>query len=163
MEKQAITEEMKVHEQWYKEAREMTLDKLQEFLRHLTEDYQHDYGTICHAISAGAVATARAIDHSSAGGITGFQASFVMWGFIQHWIYDSNKCGLRLLTMDDLLYPQYAHKFQTISRETFETVQKEAEKLLAEKAETARSGPIVRLEIYDGSSPYCRLRSAWMM
>lgn len=137
MEKQKITEEMKVHEQWYKEARDMTLDKLPEFLRHLTEDYQHDYGTICHAISAGAVATARAIDHSSAGDITGYQASLVMWMFIQHWMYDSNKCGLRLLDMDNLLYPQYAYKFQAISKETFVTVRKEAERLLAEKAETA--------------------------
>ena len=155
MEKQTITEEMKVHEQWYREAHDMTLEKLPEFLRHLAEDYQHDYGTICHAISAGAVATAWAMDNSPCGGITGFQASCIMWGFIQHWSFKNNKCGLRLLNMDDLLYPQYEYKFQTISKKTFEIVQKEAEKLLAEKAETAHPKVAAHwLSIAAGNVPF---------
>ncbi|MDO5540568.1 MAG: hypothetical protein Q4F83_10950 [Eubacteriales bacterium] len=130
--KQVITEEMKIHEEWYKEAADMTMEKLPEFLRHLTEDYQHDYGTICHALSAGAVATAWAMDKTPCAGITGFQAGFVMWGFIQHWQYPHNCCGLRLLDMDNLLYPQYEDKFHTISRDTWEKVQKEAAERIAE-------------------------------
>ena len=42
---QVITEEEKVHEQLYEQAKEQTLATLPEFLRHLAQDYQHDYGT----------------------------------------------------------------------------------------------------------------------
>src|SRR5690349_20327046 len=73
--KTPITEESGEHKQWYVDAHapEMTLETLPEFLRHLTEDYHHDYGTICHALAAGAIATAYAMDRSPQGGITGFQ------------------------------------------------------------------------------------------
>lgn len=134
MEKQVITEEMKIHEAWFKEAKSMTLEKLPGFLKHLTEDYVHDYGTIVHALGAGAVATAWALNNSPAGGITGFQASCVMWDFIQNWFYSGNKCGLRLLDMDNLLYPQYEYKFKTIPGEMFAAIQEEAKK----RIDTAR-------------------------
>lgn len=67
-EKKSITEQDKIHEEWYKEASEMTLENLPEFLRKLTEDYSHDYGTICHAISAAAAAAAWAVEKSPCGG-----------------------------------------------------------------------------------------------
>lgn len=124
--KQIITEEMKIHDEWYKQADKMTMMELPEFLRHLTQDYQHDYGTICHALSAGAIATIHAIDNSPCGGITGFQAGIVMWKIIQEMNYKNNKCGLRILDMDRLLYPQYEHVFNEISQETWKLVQKEA-------------------------------------
>ena len=47
-----ITEEDGTHKAWMSRAKDMTLADLPEFLRELTEDYQHDYGTICHAIAA---------------------------------------------------------------------------------------------------------------
>ena len=53
--KQQITEEMKIHDGWYKEAKKQTVETLPEFVRHLTEDYSHDYGTICYAVEAGAI------------------------------------------------------------------------------------------------------------
>ncbi|WP_139249527.1 hypothetical protein [Lactonifactor longoviformis] len=128
MMKQIITEEMKVHEEWYKEAEKMTMEKLPKFLNHLMEDYQHDYGTVCHALSAGALATVHAMNESpgARGGITGFQASCIMWEFIRRFNYKNNKCGLRLQDMDNLLYPQYADKFHTISENVWNAVQKEA-------------------------------------
>ena len=48
--KQQITEEQNVHKEWYEQSKTQTLETLPEFLRHLTEDFSHDYGTICHAI-----------------------------------------------------------------------------------------------------------------
>lgn len=129
---QVITEEMKIHEEWYREAADMTMEGLPEFLRHLLNDYQHDYGTICHALSAGALATAWAMNRSPGANIAGFQAGFVMWGFIRQWRYPHNCCGLRLLDMDNLLYPQYKDEFRTISKDTWEKVQKEAAERIAE-------------------------------
>lgn len=127
-----ITEEMGIHKEWYREARDMTLDKLPEFLDKLANGYQHDYGTICHAIAAGAVGAAWAVEHGPQGGITGFQAGAIMWEFIQHWNYElKGECGLRLQDMDDLLYPQMEYKFRSISSNVWKAVQKKAAELLA--------------------------------
>ena len=126
--KERITEEMKIHEKWFEEARKQTVDTLPEFVRHLIEDYEHDYGTICHAITAAGLAGMYAVENSPTGGITGFQAGCIMWGIVRQWNYRSNKCGLRMLDYDNLLYPQYKDKFKSISisNDTLETVRKEA-------------------------------------
>jgi len=125
--KTAITEKMKVHEEWYKEAKKQSLQSLPEFLRHLMDDYKHDYGTICHAISAGAIATAWAMNDHPQGGITGFQAGFIMWGFIRYWNHEHNKTGLSIVDYDNMLYPQYEYKFdKTISKSTWDAIQKTA-------------------------------------
>ena len=135
MEKQ-ITEEMKVQDEWYKEAKSMTLDKLPDFLNKLMNDYGHDYGTICHAFASGAIATVRAMDHSEHGGITGFQAGAIMWEFIRNWNYNHNKTGLKIIDFDKFLYPQYSDYFQkTISPEAWVAIQKEAAVQLKEADE----------------------------
>lgn len=131
--KQVISEEVKIHEEWFKEAKEMTLEKLPEFLRHLMEDYQHDYGTICHALSAGAIATAWALDRHHNGGITGFQSGFVMWDFVRNWSFSSNKCGLKIVDYDNLLYPQYGYRFdKTMTKDIWESIQKQAKEKIEE-------------------------------
>ena len=65
--KERITEEMKIHEKWFEEARKQTVDTLPEFVRHLVEDYEHDYGTICHAITAAGLAGMYAVENSQTG------------------------------------------------------------------------------------------------
>jgi len=125
--KQTIAEEMNIQDEWYAEANEMTLDKLEDFLNHIMNDYNHDYGTICHAITAGGLATMHALDRSDAGGITGFQAGAIMWQFIRKWNYSSNKTGLRIVDYDDFLYPQYNYKFnKTLSPDTWGAIKCEA-------------------------------------
>lgn len=125
--RQNITEEQKIHEEWFKQAEEVKLDTLPKFLDHLINDYVHDYGTIVHAIAAGAIATAWAMNASEQGGITGFQASCLTWSFIRHWYYNNNKTGMRLIDYDKMLYPQYEDRFaKTISKGTWEALQKEA-------------------------------------
>jgi len=155
-EKKAITEEMKEHEKWYEEAKKVTVETLPEFVRHLTEDYQHDYGTICHALSACGLAGTYAIENSPCGGITGFQARFVMWGFIRHWMYSSNKCGLKIVDYDNMLYPQYEDKFgKYISKDIFESLKKEARKNLDERTVGAHPDVVAHWQsIVGGKVPY---------
>jgi len=125
--------EQELRTEWQKEAREQTLDTLPAFLAKLAA-YPHNYGTIVVALGAGAVATARALDRTPNGGITGFQAGGVMWEFIQGW--DANMAGdnpQRLVNYGDLLYPQYATKFTSISPETWDWAQQEAKRHLQEE------------------------------
>ena len=124
-----IKEEDGFQEAWYKTAKEMTLEKLPEFIRMLSQDYQHDYGTICHAITAGAIGAAWAVERGPSGGITGFQASCIMWEFIKQWMhYDG---PMRLLQIKDMLYPQSEDKFNQLSKETAKWLKEEAQKELA--------------------------------
>jgi len=129
---QAITEEMKLHEQWFAEAKDVTLDTLVDFMRRVVDGYVHDYGTVVHAISACALAAAYAADKmpGARGGITGFQAGFVMWNFVRNWL--GRKSPMRLIDYADMLYPQYRHKFveQTVDPATWKFLQDEAGRLL---------------------------------
>lgn len=125
-----ITEEMKVHEKWYEDAKNVTVESLPDFIKRLTEDYQHDYGTICHAIAAGAMAAIHAIDSSPQGGMTGFQAGCVMWQIVTKMNYNSNKCGLRIIDYDNYLYPQHLDDGRKISESTWTELQKEAKNSL---------------------------------
>ena len=133
----------------------MTLDDLPEFLRELTEDYGHDYGTICHAVAAGAVAAAWAVEHSPAGGITGFQAGCVMWEFIRHWQNSGTHKPLRLVDYENMLYPQYDHAFEkTISPDTWKHLQRKARELLADRSSAASSVVNHWRSIADGTPPF---------
>lgn len=128
--KKNITEEMNIHKEWYEEAKKMTVEKLPEFINKLTNNYGHDYGTICHAISASSIAVAHAINNSPQGGITGFQAGCVMWGFIKNWMPEYQDTYARIVDFKNLLFPQYEEKFTSISKDCFEWLQKEVQKEL---------------------------------
>jgi len=134
----SITEKDGIHKAWYETANEMTMEKLPDFLKELTEEYHHDYGTICHAIAAAAIAAAYAVNKSpcSGGGITGFQAGCIMWAFITHWMSWEDK-SLAMLDYENLLYPQYHKKFTTISKDTWEWLQKKAQENLDERDDFA--------------------------
>jgi hypothetical protein len=152
--KRAITEKDHEQDKWYEQAHKMTLDDLPIFLGHLVNDYSHDYGTICHAIAAGAVAAANAINSSDAGGITGFQASAVMWEFITKW---ANKDGpLRLLEYSNMLYPQYGHTYWTISPDTWKWLQEQAAKKLNDRDPPQATAEVVAhwQSIVNGRVPF---------
>ena len=127
------TDEFKViNKQWKEEAGEQTLETIGAFLTHLMDDYVHDYGTVVHAITAGAIGAAKAMDHhEEQGGITGFQASFVMWGFVQQWLLKEGP--MRMIDYNEMLSPQYEDKFQkTISANTWKWLQNTAKERLSE-------------------------------
>lgn len=156
MSRKPITKDMRLQDEWYKRAYNMKPDDFPEFFRELTEDYEHDYGTVCHAMAAIGLAAMWAFNKSEGarGGITGFQAGCVMWQVIRHMNYENNKCGLRLLDMDDLLYPQYEHKFVAISEDTWDAVRKEAQKRLTERG-TAHPDVVAHWKsIVNGKIPF---------
>lgn len=128
-ERKQITEEMGLQKEWMAEAQKMTLERLPEFIKKLTEEYDHDYGTICHAIAASAIAAANAVNKSDKGGITGFQAGAVMWEMIKGWgvFGDGPK---KMLCYEEMLYPQYGHHFWTIPPHVWDHLQKKAKKNL---------------------------------
>lgn len=129
-----INESMHLEKEWFEQAGKQTIETLPEFIKHLLNDYYHDYGTVCHAIAACALGAAWA--GASAEGITGFQAGFVMWDFIRRWNFPNNESGLRILDYDNMLYPQYRYKFEkTIDHERWEKLQEMARKNLEEKGE----------------------------
>ncbi len=137
---QPIDESMHLEKEWFQEAKKQTLDTLTQFIDHLMTDYQHDYGTICHAIAAAALAATYAADQSPQGGITGFQAGFIMWDFVRQWMYSNNECGLRLVNYDDMLFPQYQYKFEKIiSPDTWNKIQEQAKELLKTEAHNAHN------------------------
>lgn len=146
---QKITEEMGVHKEWMAEAKNQTMETLPEFLRKLTGDYEHDYGTICHAIAAAAVGAAWAVEKTPQGGITGFQAGAIMWEMIRGWgvFGDGPK---RMLSYGDMLFPQYRHKFTNISPETAKWLQEEAKKKLSEKSHPAHPDVVKHWEFVAG-------------
>ena len=153
----AITEEMKLENEWFAEAKKQTLETLPAFINHVMNDYIHDYGTVVHAISACAIAAARAADNceGARGGITGFQASFVMWDFVKQLSYPNNKAGLKILDYDKLLFPQYAYAFEkTITEATWKAIQKNAQEQL-ETHKTAHPNVVAHWKsIVDGQLPF---------
>lgn len=153
--KKKITEEMKEHEKWYAEANDVTLEELPKFINHLVNDYEHDYGTICHAMTAGAIATMYAMDKEDCGGITGFQASAIMWLFIRHWIKANNKVGLKLVDYDNLLWPGRRDMFdKVLEPSTFAKLQEAAKENL-QKYKHAHPAVIEHWQnIVDGFVPF---------
>ena len=157
MDKAVITEEMHLEKEWFEQAREQKLETLPEFMNHILNDYCHGYGTICHAISACALASAWAANESDQGGITGFQASAIMWDFIRQWSYKNNKTSLRIIDYDDMLYPQYEYKFvnKEISPSTWEALQNEAKRLLEEESNYAHESVVEHWKnIVNGVVPF---------
>lgn len=153
-----INEEQHLEKIWFEEAKVQTIETLTSFINHIMNDYEHDYGTICHALSACALAAAHAANNHPQGGITGFQAGFVMWDFIKQWMYSNNKTALRIVDYDKMLYPQYEEQFdKVISKETFESLQKAAQECLdeAKQGQVAHSDVLKHWEsIVAGNVPF---------
>lgn len=131
-----------------------TFEDLTEFLADVENNYNCGYGDAPRAIAQACLAIGWYLSNKF--GITGFQAGFVMWDFVRGWSKTNNKTGLRLVDYDDMLYPQYSDKFdKTISKETWESIQKEAAKLLEEHENGVN--PVVYnhwKSIVDGNIPF---------
>lgn len=110
---------------------DVKLENLMDFMD-FALNREHDYGTICVAIGACAVAAAKAADRSEHGGITGFQAGAIFWEFVRGWnTFDEGP--KRMVQYANMLYPQYAEKFaQTIDPATWKWLQEKAASNLVE-------------------------------
>lgn len=127
-------DELALTKEWQAEARTQTIETLPAFLAKLSS-FDHDYGTICRAIAAGAVGAAWAVERGPKGGITGFQASCVTWDFLEHWGHIEAPAAI--VRYEDMLYPQNSERFNTISAEAWAYLQKRAAEELAKKSESA--------------------------
>ena len=129
------------------------IHELKEFIADVAECYNYDYGVAPRAIAQAALATAWYL--TSKMGITGFQTSFVMWDFIRGYMYTLNECGLKIVNYDEMLFPQYKHKFEkVISKETWESIQKKAREKL-DNIEDAHPDIIQHWQsIVDDNVPY---------
>ena len=158
--KQKITEDMHLEKEWFEKARYVeTTEELINFINHVMNDYDHDYGTVVHAISACSIAAAWIANKmpGAYGGITGFQAGFVMWDFIKEWEFQNNKVGLKIVDYDDMLYPQCKYKFdKVITKDIWRSLQKEAiEKLQTKDLSLCDSRVVEHWEsIADGKVPF---------
>lgn len=153
--KKKITEKEGLQNDWYARARKMTADDLPKFISELIGEYEHDYGTICHAVAAAALAGAYSVENSPTGGITGFQSGAVMWEFISEWQQLRGK-PMRLIDYSDMLFPQYADKFDKhVSEDTRDWLVKEANAHLFELGEHATPAVVRHLEkIAAGNLPF---------
>lgn len=151
--KETITEEMHMEKAWFKEATETDEAGLPDFFARIVHGYNHDYGTMCHAVAACALAASWAACEEI--GLSGFQAGFVMWDFIKNWTYTGNECGLKILNYDDMLYPQYDFKFdKVIYKDTYESIQGKAKKNL--ETRSFASGAVIQhwKKIAEGYVPF---------
>ncbi|SOY79970.1 hypothetical protein CBM2599_A120535 [Cupriavidus taiwanensis] len=149
----AIKEEDGLQQQWYEEAKKMTVEGLPAFIQKLTTEYVHDYGTICYAVAAAGIAAMHAVNKSDQGGITGFQAGCITWELLRHWSHI--EAPARITEFRNMLFPQYEHKFCAISSETWEILQEEAKKSLAEKGDGIHPNVRAHMEsIVAGTVPF---------
>ncbi len=156
VELQDITEEMGIHKDWYKE-RPKTPDELAAFAKRLLTEYHHDYGTICHAAAALALAGCRLINSDQdQGGVTGFQASAIFWEFARGWMPGQFEGpSAKILFMREMLYPQNEKTFRTISLETFGWIQDQAKRLLQSDGTSAQRDVVAHWQsIVDGAVPF---------
>lgn len=115
-------------------------------------DRPHSYGTMPYAMALAAVAAFNYVAHKC--GVTGFQASFADLEILRH--TRSLEVGV-VHDYNNLLYPQYADKFQTISKSTWTWLQAEAKKKLVEKHDRIPVHDKVMLHwqsIVDGKVPF---------
>ena len=153
-----ITESNKeIIENWFIHAKSKHMEDyvdLVSFLKELMTKYNHDYGTIIEAMTAGAIATIHVMNEDKfQGGITGFQARCIMWEFIKR--FNCLDGPMRLLQFEKMLYPQYEYVFEKfISKDTWEWLQKEAkERIFCNNG--AHSDVIAHWQyIADGNIPF---------
>jgi hypothetical protein len=124
-----ITEEMGIHNEWYDEAKGVTLDSLSAFISKLTNDYSHDLNTFPHALVAGMLATAAAINAGPEGGISQAQAHKVLGLFIRKW--SKMEGPLKLTSWYGLLHPANEPQFTTVPDEVAKALVEQAKGLLA--------------------------------
>lgn len=130
-----ITEADHLEKEWLEQAKNQTLETLPQFINHLMNDYEHDYGTSIKATAAAMIATFYACNESEQGGFTGFQVGFIPWFMIDEF-WGKSKVNRKFIDFEHMLYPQYAYEFEkTIPSKIWHTLQKVAKEKMEEPAE----------------------------
>jgi len=116
------------------------------------KDFKHDYNTSALATSVLAYAGFEYMAQEL--GITGNQAQWAALEFLALTRIYSPPFGIR--SYNDMLYPQYEHKFNCISRDTFNHLQSEAKKHLEEDSVLQPHKDVIAhwKSIVDGNVPF---------
>lgn len=147
--KKIITEQSKDHEVWYLEAREQDANSLSDFVDKLMNGYEHDYATACHAVSAISLATVTALGkQQKEGEMTVNQKHAISFKFIHSWLYPNNKCGLRLINFDEILFKENRKRFTGIPKKNWELIKSAAK----DQIDKANKGDIPNVK--KGSKDY---------
>lgn len=121
------------------------------------EEQEVWYGAVVRAAAQAAIATACFFSEEM--GLTGFQHHFMVNDMMFGWAYPGCKTGLRILNWDDMLRPDGPTMRKTISKNTWEKVQKEAKNRLEELKKQDKNESIIKLmnhlqSIVDGTVPF---------
>lgn len=128
-------------EKWFNKAKRniRTPDDLRDFAKELVgyvnpldgKDYYNYSGLAASALSLAAANLCACVF-----GLSGFQMGCVMWDIIDNILLSQHDVGMRLLNFNDMLYPQYEHRFEkTIDKETWEALRKKASETLAQSGD----------------------------
>lgn len=98
-----------------------TIGQFEQLLEDVKKD-SNDYGAIIEACATMMNASFNLLSP----GLTGFQAGCLMWMMIIQYGSYGEGSNLQLINWNDLIYPQYADKFNSIDKDTWEQVQKYA-------------------------------------
>lgn len=109
-----------------------SIEELTELIKEVESDFNNGYGIVPRAIGSVCAVVGNYLSYKM--GITGFQAGCAMFDFITGYLITNNKCGLKLIDFDEMLYPQYEYKFdKKLKKSTWELMQKRAKELLEEE------------------------------
>lgn len=125
-----------IRDEWYEKAKTeiQTPEQLKAFAEEISariESSDEPYNDS----SNGAAALALAAMNMTACmyGMTGFQMGWVMWQVIDQMLLSEHDCGMKLVNYNDMLYPQYEHRFgKTIDADTWGKLQEKAARLVGE-------------------------------
>jgi len=114
-----------------------SMDQLKTLIEEI-EAYEHDYGTIVVGCFAAMLGAFNVVNRGPSGGITGFQAGCLGWEAIKEFMSLTKDAPVRLVDFANMLYPQYADKFdRSISKETWKYLQEKAVENLAKENQSA--------------------------
>lgn len=129
MEPKFLTESMGEHELWYKEAHAIrTPDELLPFITKLMTCYSHDMTTVCHAITAGALAAVSVMNSFPEGGLTPSQAQKLLGLFIRK--YAKMQGPITIVQWMGLLNSSNKDSFGVIPKNVWTEVRLQAAELL---------------------------------
>jgi len=138
---------------WYSEAAKQTFETLPTFVKSLKDFPGHDYNTTVYAPSAAILGMAWSMAEYF--GITGFQASCIMWEFITNWMVEYRDSPLRLLNYNKMLYPQFHGDFEkVITPDAWMWLQEQAKKNLEESGYACEGVKDHWQSIVDGKVPF---------
>lgn len=133
-----------------------SLEDLMHYISDIEENYTLGYGAVPRAIAQAMLATGLYLANKN--GLSGFQANCVLMDIFTGWNHMSNKCGLKVIDYDRMLYPNCEDEFdKTIPQPIFEALQKEAQNWLNDPCliEIASPAGIKHLQsIVNGTPPF---------